>query len=62
MEAQSSVTVQMVTPEGGQLVSSGDGTYKLINRHSGKVLDVNTSNNSVIQWDENGGQNQQWQI
>ena len=40
------------------------GYYKLVNRNSGKVLDV--VNNSVAdgtivdQWTDNGGANQQW--
>jgi endoglucanase len=40
--------------------------YSIVNRNSGKALDVNGSsiNNgtSIIQWDYYGGNNQQWQI
>ncbi len=41
-------------------------TYKLVNRNSQKVLDVNnaSTNNgaSVFQWSDNGSDNQKWQI
>jgi hypothetical protein len=40
--------------------------YKLVNRNSGKVLDVNGKSTAdggdVIQWSDNGGTNQQWQL
>ena len=66
MEAQSSVTVQMVTPEGGQPVSFGNGTYKLINRQTGKALDVvgaSTANNTAIDvWPYSGANNQRWTL
>lgn len=51
---------------GSQLIP--DGTYRLINRHSGKCLDVEggesaTGNGeNVHQWDYVGGTNQQWQV
>lgn len=41
-------------------------TYKLINRNSGKVLDVDNNSTvdggKVLQWDDNGGNNQKWVI
>ncbi len=42
------------------------GTYKLVNRKSGKVLDVNgassTDGAAIIQWPSTGGTNQQWKL
>jgi O-glycosyl hydrolase len=42
------------------------GTYQLVNRNSGKVLDVadnDTADGSPVdQWDANGGGNQQWKL
>lgn len=36
-------------------------TYWIVNAHSGKVLDVD-SNNNVIQWKNNNGNNQKWKV
>lgn len=40
--------------------------YKLVNRKSGKVLDVYQANlqdgGSIVQWADNGGANQQWHV
>ena len=64
MEVQSSVTVQMVTPEQG--LSIPNGTYKIINRASGNALDAKangTANGTVVDsWAYNGGNNQRWTI
>ncbi|WP_051941095.1 RICIN domain-containing protein [Phaeacidiphilus oryzae] len=53
-----------ITPGAGQPAWSG--TYKLVNRNSGKVLDVanqNTADGSPVdQWTDNSGANQQWQV
>ncbi|OKI12909.1 galactosylceramidase [Streptomyces sp. CB03911] len=42
------------------------GTYTLVNVNSGKVLDASgrgtTDGTPVIQWDANGGANQQWRL
>lgn len=42
------------------------GTYRLVNRNSGKVLDVNGASladgAAVIQWPSTGGTNQHWQL
>jgi hypothetical protein len=54
-----------ITPGTTSDIVSG-GTYKLINRNSGKALDVykkSTENGGdVIQWSYNGGNNQKWVI
>lgn len=54
-----------ITPGTASDLVSG-GTYKLINRNSGKALDVykkSTANGGdVIQWSYNGGNNQKWII
>lgn len=46
--------------------SAGSSTYKLVNRNSGKVLDVSDSSTAdgaaVIQWPWNGGVNQEWNL
>lgn len=46
--------------------SVSEGTYKLINRNSGKVLDVYNNSTAdgadVIQWSDNGQNNQKWII
>ena len=39
-----------------------DGIYFIKSVGSGKYLDHNQSNNSVNQWDFNGGKNQAWQV
>ncbi|WP_087943103.1 RICIN domain-containing protein [Clostridium cellulovorans] len=53
-----------ITPGTGSSVFGG--TYKLINRESGKALDVynNSTENGadVIQWSDNGQENQRWNI
>ncbi|BFV56518.1 hypothetical protein KCMC57_up16220 [Kitasatospora sp. CMC57] len=42
------------------------GTYRLVNRRSGKVLDVGNASTAdgaaVIQWPSSGGTNQQWKL
>ena len=51
-----------------RLDPTGDGYYRLVNRHSGKVLDVAGGPGSlgdgvnVQQWDNNGQANQQWRF
>ena len=49
-----------------QLVSSGDGYYRLRSRLSGKVLDVanrsTADGGTVVQWSDNNGTNQQWRL
>lgn len=65
MEAEGSVVVQAVTPV-GLSVSINSGTYKIINRASGKALDakgLGTANGTqLIQWAYNGGNNQRWTL
>ncbi|UYZ63734.1 RICIN domain-containing protein [Hymenobacter weizhouensis] len=43
-----------------------NGTYRLVARHSGKVLDVNGASQAegagIIQWSAHGGTNQHWQL
>jgi endoglucanase len=56
----------------GWNISDGNGSfnssvyYRIINRNSGKAVDVNgasiTSGASIIQWTYGGGNNQQWKI
>ncbi|KEQ27776.1 hypothetical protein ET33_13970 [Paenibacillus tyrfis] len=45
---------------------TGDGFYKIVAVHSGKVLDVadNSYANGayIVQWSDNGGNNQRWSI
>jgi hypothetical protein len=52
------------TGGGGGIVSGG--TYKIINRNSGKLLDVDNGSTAdganVLQWSDNGGSNQRWVI
>ncbi len=44
---------------------SGNGYYKIVNRHSGMVLDISGASTATgvaaIQWPYHGGTNQQWQ-
>jgi hypothetical protein len=44
----------------------GNGTFKIVNRHSGKALDANangTANGTqIIQWTYGGGNNQRWTL
>jgi hypothetical protein len=44
----------------------GSGYFSIINRNSGKALDVNggstNAGTGIIQWDYSGGNNQQWQL
>ena len=53
-----------ITPGSGGILSGG--TYKLINRNSGKALDVKESSTAngadVIQWSAGSGNNQKWVI
>lgn len=56
-----------ITPGSGTVPGNGivsGGTYKLVNRASGKALDVNNSSTAdgadVIQWGYSGGNNQKW--
>jgi O-glycosyl hydrolase len=64
LPAQSITTfvIPNVTYTGGTGI--GSGSYELVNHHSNLLLDVSgasTSNGaSVIQWNGNGGTNQQW--
>jgi hypothetical protein len=44
------------------LSSPANGYWSLIFPHSNKALDLNTTTNKVGQWDQNGGNNQQWQF
>ncbi|MEH6372328.1 RICIN domain-containing protein, partial [Pectobacterium carotovorum] len=48
------------------ILDAGDGYYKIMNRNSGKLLDVNSRSTengaSGIQWHDNGGWNQLWKI
>jgi hypothetical protein len=48
------------------LGNSAGAYYKLVNRNSGKVLDVNGANlqdgANVVQWSDNGGANQHWHV
>ncbi|MBB5801821.1 alpha-L-fucosidase [Saccharothrix ecbatanensis] len=45
---------------------SGPGYRKLVNRRSGKVLDVSGGSTedgaAIVQWTDNGGTNQQWEL
>ncbi|TYP78975.1 endo-1,4-beta-xylanase/mannan endo-1,4-beta-mannosidase/arabinogalactan endo-1,4-beta-galactosidase [Paenibacillus methanolicus] len=49
-----------------QPVYTGGGFFKLENRASGKLIDVSSGSlddgANVLQWADNGGANQQWQI
>jgi O-glycosyl hydrolase len=66
LPAQSITTfvIPNVTYSGGTGI--GSGYYELVNRNSNLLLDVNgasTSNGAkVIQWNGNGGSNQQWSL
>ncbi len=46
--------------------TSWSGTYQLVNRHSGQLLDASGGSTAdgtpLIQWPANGGANQQWRI
>ncbi|REE89063.1 galactan endo-1,6-beta-galactosidase [Paenibacillus taihuensis] len=62
-----SVSTFVITGVDG--ISSGidtTGYYKLVNRNSGKLMDVSQGSTSdgadVIQWTDNSGYNQQWQF
>jgi hypothetical protein len=61
--------VTVAVSSGTQITASTlplNGTYKLVNRLSGKVLDVPNAETSdgtqLIQWSYNGGNNQKWNI
>ena len=65
MEAEGSVVLQAVTPaEAYEPVA--DGTYRIVNRNSGKVLDCkggNTGNGTIVQqYTWNGSNAQRWTI
>ncbi|WP_217603619.1 RICIN domain-containing protein [Chitinophaga sp. GbtcB8] len=65
MEAEGSVVLQAVTPsESYEPVA--DGTYRIVNRNSGKVLDCrdgNTANGTIVQqYTWNGTNAQRWTI
>jgi hypothetical protein len=49
-----------------QIIDNGGGYYRLINRNSGKALDVNGGSTAdggdVIQWTWFNGNNQQWTL
>lgn len=45
-----------------EFVDVGNGYYKIINRNSGKALDLNTSTGNIIQYSYWGGSNQQWML
>ncbi|MGB8452058.1 MAG: RICIN domain-containing protein [Anaerocolumna sp.] len=55
-----------VTPGNGSSSIVSGGTYKLINRNSGKALDVSEGSTAdggdVIQWSSNSGNNQKWVV
>jgi predicted alpha-1,6-mannanase (GH76 family) len=44
------------------LSSPANGYYSLIFLNSNRALDLNTTTNTTIQWELNGGNNQQWQF
>ena len=48
------------------LTGTGTGTYRLVNRNSGKVLDVNGASTAdgakIIQWTWQSGANKQWTL
>jgi predicted alpha-1,6-mannanase (GH76 family) len=44
------------------LSSPASGYYSLIFSHSNRALDLNTTTNTTDQWEQNGGNNQQWQF
>jgi hypothetical protein len=50
----------------GLTATTPTGTYRLVNRNSGKMLDVNgastTDGASVIPWPPGTGANQEWQL
>jgi hypothetical protein len=64
-KALSAYLVNITPGSGGGGIVSG-GTYKLISRSSGKALDVSQGSQAdggnVIQWTDNGGNNQKWTI
>lgn len=61
-----------VNTASGQVTGSGDrpidtnAYYKIVNRNSAKVLDVQNSSTSdgaaIVQWEDNGATSQQWQF
>ncbi len=50
----------------GYSSSSGSAYYHIVNRHSGLVMDVSggstTAGTNIIQWSNNGGDNQEWSL
>jgi hypothetical protein len=55
-----------ISASAGTWQDQGTPYYKLVNRNSGKVLDVTSSSTAdgakITQWTDNGGTNQQWNI
>lgn len=43
-----------------QITCDLDGTALIVNRSTGKALDMHVSEHRIILWDKNGGTNQQW--
>ena len=41
---------------------AGDGTFHIRNAHSNKYLDASLNSDNIIQWENNGGLQQQWQF
>ncbi|MGD9210110.1 MAG: RICIN domain-containing protein [Desulfobacteraceae bacterium] len=58
-----SITIDI---ERGYIGSANEGIYKIVNKNSGKVLDIEGNSNdngaNVIQWTDNGESYQQWQL
>lgn len=48
--------------EEGKQASFKQDTYYIINKNSGKYLDLNESTGELIQHNFNGGNNQKWEI
>jgi hypothetical protein len=53
-------SITLLSTSGGATMPVANGTYKILARHSGKALDVNQSTDTTLQWDDYGGNNQQW--
>ena len=64
--AAQSITTFVQTGSGGGGGAVANGTYKLINRNSGKALDANgastTNGTQIIQWTYTAGSNQKWTL
>lgn len=52
------------SPPGSGGVTVGNGTYKIIARHSSKALDAagTADGTQILQWTYNGGNNQRWML